>query len=807
MKFTRSWLSEHLECDATVTELSERLTALGLEVEEIVDRAADLGAFTVAEVVEAKLHPDADRLKVCIVETGSGTVQVVCGAPNAQTGMKGVFAPVGSHVPGTGHDLKKTKIRGVESSGMLVSERELGISDEHEGIIELPRDAKVGEPFAKFAGLDDAVIEIAITPNRGDCLGVRGIARDLAAAGVGKFKAHAEIDGQTIDGAFESPIKWRREFLEGAGHACPMVVGRSFRNVKNCTSPEWLQNRLRAIGLRPISALVDITNYVTFDLGRPLHVFDADKLSGDLLMRFAKKGETILALDGKKYALDEEMVVIADESSGTNNVQGIGGVMGGEASGCTEATQNVFLEVALFDPVRVAATGRKLGIESDARYRFERSVDPQSALWGAEVATRLITEFCGGEASTLTIAGAMPDVSRQIQFRPERMMTLGGVDLSVERTQGILGALGFSTKLGEGAIIAVPPTWRPDVEDEVCLVEEVLRVHGFDAIPVVPLERESSLPKVAVSVEQRREGLARKVLATRGMMEAVTWSFVSAEEAGLFGGVSPSLKLANPISADLDVMRPSILPNLLKAAARYVNRGFHELALFEVGAAWRDDTPEGQDLVAAGVRIGGTGPRHWDVKPRQVDVFDAKADAEAVMALGTVPVENLQVSSDAPDWYHPGRSGVFKLGSTLIATFGEVHPRILQALDLPSPVTAFEVNINSFPKSKSKAATGRAPLNASPYQAVSRDFAFVVSSAVPSAQLVRAARGADRKLIVDVDVFDLYHGENVGENEKSVAISVTLQPTEHTLTDPEIDAVSDKVVSAVGKQTGGVLRN
>lgn len=807
MKFTRSWLGEHLECNATLQELSERLTALGLEVEGIVDRAAHLGAFTVAEVIEAKPHPDADRLKVCIVETGAGTVQVVCGAPNARTGMKGVFAPVGSHVPGTGLDLKKTKIRGVESSGMLVSEREMGLSDEHEGIIELPQDAKVGEQFAKFAGLDDAVIEIAITPNRGDCLGVRGIARDLAAAGVGKLMPHAEIDGRTIDGTFESPINWRRELPEGAGHACPMVVGRSFRNVKNRQSPEWLQNRLKAIGLRPISALVDITNYVTFDLGRPLHVFDADKLSGDLNMRFAKKGETILALDGKQYALDEEMVVIADEKSDSNKVQGIGGVMGGEASGCTETTQNVFLEVALFDPVRVAATGRRLGIESDARYRFERSVDPQSALWGAEVATRLITELCDGEASTLTVAGAMPDVSRQIRLRPERMMTLGGVDLPVERTQGILDALGFSTKLGEGSIIAVPPTWRADIEDEVCLVEEVLRVHGFDAIPVVPLERETSLPKVAVSVEQRRESLVRKVLATRGMMEAVTWSFVSAEEAGLFGGVLPSLKLSNPISADLDVMRPSILPNLLKAAARNVNRGFHELALFEVGAAWRDDTPEGQDLVAVGVRIGGTSPRHWAVAPRHVDVFDAKADAEAVLALSTVPIENLQVSRDAPDWYHPGRSGAFTLGSAPLATFGEVHPRILQAFDLPAPVTAFEVNINNFPPSKSKAATGRAPLNASPYQAVTRDFAFVVGSDVPSAKLVRAARGADRTLIVDVDVFDLYQGENVGENEKSVAISVTLQPTEHTLTDPEIDAVSDKIVAAVGKQTGGVLRN
>jgi phenylalanyl-tRNA synthetase beta chain len=806
VKFTRSWLGDHLECDATAQELATRLTALGLEVEGIVDRAADLAAFTVAEVVEAKSHPNADRLKVCIVETGSGTVQVVCGAPNARTGMKGVFAPVGSHVPGTGLDLKKTKIRGVDSSGMLLSEREIGLSDEHEGIIELPQDAKVGEPFAKVAGLDDVVIEIAITPNRGDCLGVRGIARDLAAAGVGTLKPHAEIDGRTIEGVFESPISWRRELPDGAGQACPLVVGRSFRNVKNGQSPEWMQNRLRALGLRPISALVDITNYVTFDLGRPLHVFDSDKLSGDLSMRFAKQGETILALDGKQYSLNEEMVVIVDEGAETNKVQGIGGVMGGEASGCTVKTQNVFLEIALFDPVRVAATGRRLGIESDARYRFERSVDPQSALWGAEIATRLIAELCGGEASTLTIAGAMPDVSRQIAFRPERMMTLGGLDLPADRTQGILDALGFSTNRSNGTIIAEPPTWRPDIEDEVCLVEEVLRVHGFDTIPVVPLERETSLPNVAVSLEQRRESLARKILATRGMLEAVTWSFVSAEEAGHFGGVSPSLELSNPISADLDVMRPSILPNLLNAAARNVNRGFHDLALFEVGAAWRDDTPEGQDLIAAGVRVGGTGPRHWAAAARPVDAFDAKADAEAVLALSNVPIENLQIASEAPDWYHPGRAGTFQLGTTMLAWFGELHPRIHQAFDLPGPVTAFEVNINNFPPPKSKSTTGRTPFHTSPYQAVTRDFAFVVGNDVPSAKLVRAARGADRTLIVDVDVFDLFQGEHIGKDEKSVAISVTLQPSERTLTDAEIDAVAEKVVAAVGKQTSGVLR-
>ena len=806
MKFTRAWLGDHLECEATAQELATRLTALGLEVEEILDQAAALAPFTVARVVEAKAHPDADRLKVCTVETVDGTYQVVCGAPNARTGMKGVFAPPGSHVPGTGLDLKKTKIRGVESNGMLLSERELGISDEHEGIIELSDDAAVGEAFAKVAGLDDAVIEIAITPNRGDCLGVRGVARDLAAAGAGQLKPHLEIDGQIVEGSFESPIRWLRDFPDGHADACPMVVGRSFRNVKNGLSPEWLQRRLRAIGLRPISALVDITNFVTFDLGRPLHVFDIDKLSGDLTMRLAKQSETILALDGKQYTLDDEMVVIADDGAKADKLQGIGGIMGGEASGCTAETHNVFLEVALFDPVRIAATGRKLGIESDARYRFERSVDPNSALWGAEVAARLVAELCEGEASTLTIAGEMPDLSRQVTLRPERVMTLGGLDIPEDRTQGILNALGFKTERSNAAIIAEPPSWRPDIEDEPCLIEEVLRVHGFDAIPAVPLERETVLSGTAVSREQRREFLARKVLAARGMIEVVTWSFVSLDEANLFGGVSPALQLSNPISAELDVMRPSILLNLLKAAARNVNRGFHDLALYEVGAAWRDDLPEGQDLVAAGIRSGGTGPRHWVEAPRGVDAFDVKADAEAVMTHCGAPMENLQTVPDAPDWYHPGRSGRFQLGPNMLARFGELHPRILQVFDLQGPAAAFEVVINNLPAPKSKSAPGRPPLHASPYQAVTRDFAFVVARDVPGAKVVRAAKSADRILIADVDVFDLYQGEHIAADEKSVAISVMLQPTEGTLTDAEIDAVADKIVAAVAKQTGGVLR-
>lgn len=808
MKFTRSWLADHLDCEATTQEVATRLTALGLEVEAIVDRAAILSDFTVARVTKVKPHPNADRLKVCCVDTGHDVVQVVCGASNVRTGMKGVFAPVGSHVPGTHLDLRKTKIRGIESNGMLLSELELGISDEHEGIIELPKTSKVGETFIKSSGLDDAVMEIAITPNRGDCLGVRGIARDLAAAGVGRLKPHSEIDGKKFEGTFRSPIKWLRKFSKDSQQACPMVVGRSFRNVKNKQSPDWLKNWLNAIGLRPISALVDITNYITFDLGRPLHVYDIDKLSGNLTMRLAKPSETIRALDGKDYALDDHMIVIADEGAvNKDRIQGIGGIMGGEASSCTEETQNVFLEVALFDPVRVAATGRKLGLESDARYRFERNVDPQSALWGVEVATRLITEICGGEASTINIAGEIPVRGTKITLNPKRIATLGGLDLPVDRIQEILDALGFTTDRINGVINAEPPSWRPDIENESCLVEEVLRIQGFDTIPVVSLNPERFLSTVTVSPEQRRESLARKILAGRGMMEAVTWSFVSSKEAKNFGGVSPSLELSNPISEGLDVMRPSILPNLLNAAVRNINRGFHDVALFEVGAVWRDDTPTGQDLVATGIRVGNSGTRHWAQNLRNVDAYDVKADVEAVVALSKISLNNFQVSNKAPDWYQRGRAGTFKLGSRHIAWFGELNPRILEDFNLSESVVAFEVVISNFPPPKSRSLTSRSALSISPYQRVTRDFAFIVQNDLPASKLLQAVSAADRELIVDIGVFDIYRGEHINEGEKSVAISVTLQPRERTLTDAEIGVVEEKIISLVLQKVGGVLRN
>ena len=799
MKLTLSWLADHLDSAAALDEIVDRLTMLGLEVEGVTDPGAGLGPFTVAYVEKVEKHPDADRLTVCLVDTGQDKVQVVCGAANARTGMKGVFARPGLTLPGTGMALKKATIRGVESAGMLCSELEMGLSDDHEAIIELPDDAPVGEPFAPTLGLDDPVIDVAVMPNRPDCLGVRGIARDLSAAGLGTLKP---LQAAPVKGTFESPIKWRRDFPSGAGGACPMVVGRSFRGVENGPSPRWLQDRLKAIGLRPISALVDITNLVTHDLGRPLHVFDADQLAGDLVMRFARSGEEILALDGGTHKLEPNMVVIADAEA----VHGIGGVMGGEASGCTEATVNLFLEVALFDPVRTAATGRRLQIDSDARYRFERGVDPTSAIWGAAVATRLIRELCGGEASEIVVAGEEPEWRREVTLRPERVPGLGGVEVPAGECRRILEALGFTVGERDGAITASVPPWRPDIDGEADLVEEVVRVCGYDRVAAVPLTRTTAPPGPVLTPGQRRIGRAKRALAARGMVEAVTWSFTSAAEAELFGGANPALSLANPVSSELDHMRPSILPNLIAAAGRNADRGFPDLALFEVGPSYADDTPAGQASVAAGVRAGRTGARHWDRPPRSVDAFDAKADALAVLDAVGAPRGKLDLTQDAPEWYHPGRSGTIGLGKGALAHFGELDPRVLRRLGVEGRIAGFEVFLDSVPLPRAKPGKARPPFRPSPFQAVERDFAFILDQAVAAEKVVRAARGADKKLIARVSVFDLYTGKGVGPGKKSIAISVTLQPTDRTLTEAEIDAVAAKIVAQVKKATGGVLR-
>lgn len=795
MKFTLSWLKAHLETDADVATIAARLTDLGIEVEAIEDKAAALAPFMVGYVVEAKQHPNADRLRVCKVDTGKGIVQVVCGAPNARTGMKGVFAPVGTHVPGTGLDLKSGNIRGEASNGMLCSARELGLGQDHDGIIELPEDAPVGQSFVDYRGLKDPVFEIKVTPDRADCLGVFGIARDLASAGLGKLKP---LSPKSIPGTFKSPIQWRID--ASARDAVPYVAGRYFKGVRNGPSPQWLQDRLTSIGLRPISALVDITNFVTYDLCRPLHVFDADKVKGDVTMRTAAEGEGIQALDGKVYVLDAGMIVIADDQG----AEAIGGVMGGEASGCSETTRNVFLEVALFDPVITARTGRKLGILSDARYRFERGLDPQSAAWGVDVATQLIQEICGGDVSEVTAAGTIPTARKEIAFRPARVLALGGVEVEVEKQRRILTDLGFTVSGTGESWQVTAPSWRADVEGEADVVEEVMRVHGFDNIPVTSLPRLTDLPQTALTPGQKRVSQAKRLLAVRGLNETVTFSFMPSDAARMFVGGNALVLLANPISADLDAMRPSILGNLIMAAARNAARGYSDLGLFEIGPTYSGENEKDQLLAAAGIRAGTT-PRHWQVKARPLDAYDAKADAMALLAAFGAPVDNLQLEAAAPAYYHPGQSAALRLGPTILGYFGAIHPKVAAALDVKGPVVGFEVFLDRLPSPRAK-GTARPLLNASPLQPLERDFAFIVEASVPAEKLVKAAKGADKALITEVKLFDLFQGGSLPAGKKSLALSVTLQPRDKTLTDAEIEAVAAKIVAAVNKATGGELR-
>ncbi|MBT3334372.1 MAG: phenylalanine--tRNA ligase subunit beta, partial [Rhodospirillaceae bacterium] len=655
-------------------------------------------------------------------------------------------------------------------------------------------------PFAEIMGLDDPVVDINVTPNKQDCLGVRGIARDLAAAGLGTLKP---LDATPIDGSYDSPIKVELNLGIGYEAACSCFLGRHFRGLKNGPSPKWLQQRLTAIGLRPISALVDMTNYITYDLGRPLHVFDAGKVTGNIQARMAVPGETFLALDGKEYQLDGEITVIADQ----NAAESIGGVMGGEASGCTDETTEMFLEAALFDAHRTAATGRRLGIESDARYRFERGVDPAMVQPGVEVATRMVLEICGGETSHTVMAGTPEGPAKVVGFRPARVTELIGIDVDEAEQRKILSDLGFGIS-GEGDKWQVTaPTWRTDIDGEADIVEEVARIAGYDRITSTPLPRISVTSKPALTPAQRRRPTAKRALAVRGMMECVTWSFMPRRFAELFGGGNEEMLLTNPISSELDAMRPSMLGNLILAAGRNVDRGFDDVALFEVGPQFRDTSAKGQDFVAAGLRRGRDARRHWAQSPREVDTYDAKADALAVLEAIGAPTASIQIATEAPDWYHPGRSGVLRLGpKNVLAAFGEVHPRILDRMDVTGPMVAFEVFIDNAPLPKAKATRNRSDLMVSDLQSVSRDFAFVVDQATTADAIVRAAKGADKAFIGEVNVFDIYDGKGIEDGKKSVAITARLEPKDATLTDPEIEAIAAKIVAAVAKATGAVLR-
>ena len=802
MKFTLSWLKDHLDTSAPIEAITEALTDLGLEVEEVVNPAAKLAPFTLAKIVHAEKHPDADKLRVCRVLTDEGEKQIVCGAPNARAGITVVLCKPGDYVPGIDVTLGVGKIRGVESHGMMASERELELSDEHNGIIELPS-GEVGQRFVDWLAVNrpatvDPMIHIKITPNRPDALGVRGVARDLAARGLGLLKPMAAA---VIKGGFPSPIGVAIDAdLKAKG--CPHFAGRTIRGVSNGPSPDWLQQRLKAIGLRPISALVDITNYFTYGLNRPLHVFDAGKVTGTLRIHAAVGGEEFLALDGKTYTLRAGMMAISDAAG----VESLAGIMGGEVSGCSDATTDVFLESAFWDPITIAATGRALKINSDARYRFERGVDPAFTLEGLDLATQMILDLCGGEASDVVQDGAPLDVNRAYKLDPARLISLVGMDIPEAVQRKTLEDLGFTLR-GD---MATPPTWRPDVLGEADLVEEVARIASLTKLQGRPLPRVSTgVPRPILTPLQVKERQARRTIAALGYNECVTYSFIDAEAARLFGGGADAVRIENPISSEMTHMRPDLLPGLLRAAARNQARGFADMALFEVGPTFAGGEPGEQNLLACGLLIGAVAPRDPFGSRRAVDVFDAKADAEAVLAALGAPAR-VQITRKVADWWHPGRSGAIGLGPNVMATFGEVHPRVLQAMGVKGPAVAFSISVAAVPLPKAKTPT-RAALTLSDLQAVDRDFAFVVDTKVEALTAVNAALGADKSLIDSVKVFDQFTGEKaeaqMGVGKKSIAFTVRLQPREKTLTDAEIEAASAKIVEKVSKATGGTLRS
>lgn len=804
MKFTLSWLKDHLETEASVAEIAEALTDLGLEVEGIENPETTLGAFRICRVIEAVPHPNADRLRLCRVATWPAgpdgameEVQVVCGAPNARTGLVGVFAPVGTHVPGTGVDLKPGMIRGVASNGMLCSERELMLSDNHDGIIELPEDAPVGLRFIDYRGINDPMIHIKITPNRPDALGVRGVARDLAARGLGLLKPLAVPQ---ITEAFPCPI--RVEIApELKAKGCPHFAGRLIRGVTNGPSPAWLAARLKAIGLRPISTLVDITNYFTFALNRPLHVFDAAKVQGTLRIHPAVGGEQFLALDGKTYTLRAGQMAISDDAG----VESLAGVMGGEHSGCTPETTDVFIESAWWDPITIAATGRALRINTDARYRFERGVDPAFTRDGLDLATQMILDLCGGTASTVAEDGAPLDTTRSYRLDTARAISLVGMDIPSEEQRRILQSLGFTLQ-GD---MATPPTWRPDILGEADLIEEVARIASLSKLEGRPMVRQvPGVPKPVLTPLQVRERTARRMLASLGYNECVTYSFIDEAQARLFGGGSDAVRIDNPISSEMTHLRPDLLPGLLAAAVRNQTRGFMDLALCEIGPVFTGGEPGEQHLSATALLVGQSAPRDPHGSRRPVDVFDIKADLEALLAVLGAPAR-VQIGRKTAPWWHPGRSGTIGLGAKVMASFGEIHPRVLAQMGLKGPAVALSLDIAEVPLPKVKTPT-RPALVISDLQAVERDFAFVVDQSVESLTAINAAQGADKALIDSVRLFDQFTGEKaeaqMGPGKKSIALTVRLQPTSQTLTEAEIEAVSAKIVEKVSKATGGTLR-
>ena len=794
MKFTLSWLKEHLDTSADIDTIAETLTRIGLEVEEVINPAAALDGFNTARIEKVEMHPDSDHLHVLAVNTGKEVLQVVCGAPNVHEGLVGIYAPTGALIPCYGERLKVAKIRGVESMGMMCSEKELMVGDDHSGIIDLGNDVEIGKPAANVLAIDP-VIEVSITPNRAECLGVRGIARDLAAAGLGTLKP---LHIPHIQGTFKSPIK----VSVSSPDACPVYTARYIQGVNNkASTPKWMKDRLTAIGLRPISALVDITNYINYDLSRPLHVFDADKLTGNITVRMAHENEEFLALNEKSYTLDAQSLGICDD----DGVQCLGGIMGGLNKGSYEETTNVLLECALFTPTCIARTGRKLQLDSDSRARYERWVDPLSNISGNNYATQMILDICGGEASEIEIVGEEKFDAKPVYLRPERLKTFIGIDITKEKCEEILRDLGFTISDENGAIKAITPSWRGDIENDQDLMEEIVRMIGFDEIPVTSM-KVAEFPKPVLTALQNNVVMVKHELALRGMYETVTFSFTHSEIAKYFRRGNEPVLIQNPIISELDEMRPSTLCNLLIGAKNNIARGYPNLALFEVAPEFYGRCPGEQKTVVGGIRVGKTSHKDWTGTQRAYDVFDAKADALAAIAAAKGPIDAPQITTDTPTYYHPGRSGTIRLGKNVLAYFGELHPAVLKALDIKTNVVAFEVFLENIPTPRDNKSKAKKKLELSQLQAVEKDLAFVVAKNIPAINIYTAAKTADRDNISDVRIFDVYEGDNLPEDKKSIAITVTFQPKDKSYTDAELEALMNKVINEVSKKTGATLR-
>lgn len=796
MKFTLSWLHDHIATKADLDEIVAYMLKAGLEVEHIENPAEKLAAFTVCKVTAAELHPNADKLRVCTVDTVDGEKTIVCGAPNARAGMSAIYAPLGTYIPGLDFSLDKKprKIRGIESYGMMCSSKELEAGEDNDGIIDLTEFFEVGTSAAVALKQQDVTIDFEVTPNRPDWLAVQGIARDLAAAGAGRFIAQ-EI--KKVSGGFDCPVEIDLQHPE----SCPMFAGAVVRGVKNGPSPEWMQARLRAVGVQPKNLLVDITNYVSFDRARPLHVYDAAKLNGVISARLGKAGETLEALDGKTYKITEDMCVIADRSG----VIGLGGVMGGESTAVSDETVDVFIESAWFDPLRTARTGRVTGIISDARYRFERGVDPQSCADGLNLALALILEHGGGAASRGSVVGAIPARLERVTFYPEDVMRLTGLVVKPADMKRILKDLEFDVEDAGDAWYILPPSWRFDVEQSADIVEEIARLVGYDQLPVASLPEPIGGRKAITTPIQSRIRVSRRVMAARGFLEAVTWSFMSKENAALFGKVNPALTVSNPVASDLNQMRPSIMGNLAVALQRAADRGENALRLFEAGPIYLGDGPKDQrNMVAALVRPHKA--RHWDGEHHMYDAYAAKADLFAVLDALDQPQERFQIAEPSHSHWHPGQGAAVKLGPKVtVAHFGALHPGVLKQLGVDGPLYGFELNLNALPRMKVRPTKTKSVLERAGLTPSRRDLAFVVDASTPAGEISRLARAADKKLITAVEIFDVYTGEGVEEGKKSVAIDVTIQPREK-MNDEALQAVMDAVIASVAKGVGGVLR-